>query len=56
MCVGCEERYVFVPNLAHFGNHFLPIMAHFDIPSLELNLNSTPALKGDWDVCECVTV
>jgi len=29
LCVCVCVRYVFVPNLAHFGNHFLTNMAHF---------------------------
>ena len=32
-------EYVLVPNLAHFGNHFLPITAHFGMPILELIQN-----------------
>ena len=27
-----RRRCVFVPNLVHFGNHFLPIIANFDMP------------------------
>ena len=35
MHIHCEEwfvnqRYVFVPKLAHFGNYFRPLVAHFD--------------------------
>jgi len=30
-----DARYVFVPNLAHFGNHFLSNTAHFGMPILE---------------------
>jgi len=37
LAVGNLEREVktvsFVANLAHFGNHFLPIMAHFSMPN-----------------------
>ena len=34
-----ECRYVHVPNLAHFGNHFLPILAYSGMPILELIQN-----------------
>ena len=34
------RRCGFVPKLEHFGNHFLPIMAHFDV-SIKLKLAET---------------
>ena len=39
VCDPQVNRYVHVPNLAHFGNHFLPILAYTGMPILELIQN-----------------
>ena len=52
LTVGCSPvRYVHVPNLAHFGNHFLPILAYSGMPILESIQNwqkQHPCSVGDW--------